>query len=261
MTAAGVGSLMICQRQLDHYRRATVEVAASPLLTPLVGDGRAPSGSRSAAGRPGRRGDPGGAAWLARNLNVGANPIMGSPLLWPLRHRADRSPGRSGRPGPARLVRRGPAVPPGHQQADGSWKASYGEVPNTAWAVLFLTRATTKTIAKIPGPAQRLGAGTLLGGRGLPKDLSRLTVAGGRVVVRPMNGAIEGMLAVLEDPRAEDADAALAGLVARYRAEGAAVLRPQRTASASSWPTPTPASGAWPPGRWPGPATWTSSRP
>ena len=53
-----------------------------------------------------------------------------------------------------------------------------------------------------------------------------MTVAGGRVVSRPMNGAIEGMLAVLEDPRAEQADAAVAGLVDRYYVQGAGVLRP-----------------------------------
>jgi hypothetical protein len=41
-----------------------------------------------------------------------------------------------------------------------------------------------------------------------------------------MNGAVEGMLAVLEDPRAQDADGALAGLVARFQAEGPGVLRP-----------------------------------
>ena len=43
-----------------------------------------------------------------------------------------------------------------------------------------------------------------------------------------MNGAVEGMLAVLEDPRAENADSALAGLVARYQAGGPAVLRPYK---------------------------------
>ena len=43
-----------------------------------------------------------------------------------------------------------------------------------------------------------------------------------------MNGAVEGMLAVLEDPRAENADSALAGLVARYQADGPAVLRPYK---------------------------------
>ena len=99
-------------------------------------------------------------------------------------------------------------------------------MPNTVWAILFLTKSTAKTLERIE--VKRLGAGTLLGGRGLPKDLSSLTVAGGRVVSRPMNGAVEGMLAVLEDPRAENADSALAGLVARYQAEGPAALRPHK---------------------------------
>jgi hypothetical protein len=56
-----------------------------------------------------------------------------------------------------------------------------------------------------------------------------MTVAGGRVVSRPMNGAIEGMLTVLEDPRAQEADAAVAGLVERYYREGPDVLRPFKT--------------------------------
>ena len=73
---------------------------------------------------------------------------------------------------------------------------------------------------------RRLGAGTLIGGRGLPKDLSQISIAGGHVIARPMDGAVEGMLAVLEDPRVEDAASALAGLVSRYRTEGPKVLRP-----------------------------------
>jgi len=43
-----------------------------------------------------------------------------------------------------------------------------------------------------------------------------------------MNGAVEGMLAVLEDPRAEGADAALAGLVASYQSRGSVVLKPHK---------------------------------
>jgi HEAT repeat protein len=66
----------------------------------------------------------------------------------------------------------------------------------------------------------------LIGGRGLPKDLSTISVAGGHVIARPMDGAVEGMLAVLEDPRVEDASSALAGLVAKYRSEGPKALRP-----------------------------------
>ena len=110
------------------------------------------------------------------------------------------------------------------QKPDGSWESMNGPEMNTAWGVLFLTKSTAKTLRRIH--IQRLGAGTLLGGRGLPRDLTSMTVAGGRVVSRPMNGAIEGMLAVLEDPRAEQADAAVAGLVDRYYREGPAVLRP-----------------------------------
>ena len=96
---------------------------------------------------------------------------------------------------------------------------------NTVWAMLFLTKSTAKTIRRIT-ITPKLGAGTLLGGRELPKDLTSMTVAGGRVVSRPMNGAIEGMLAVLEDPRAEQADAAVAGLVERYYVQG-----PERAAA------------------------------
>jgi hypothetical protein len=47
-------------------------------------------------------------------------------------------------------------------------------------------------------------------------------------VSRPMNGAIEGMLAVLEDPRAEQADAAVAGIVERYYVQGPDALRPYK---------------------------------
>jgi hypothetical protein len=43
-----------------------------------------------------------------------------------------------------------------------------------------------------------------------------------------MNGAVEGMLAVLEDPRAENADTAVAGLIDRYQREGPEVLRPYK---------------------------------
>src|SRR5207249_864186 len=111
------------------------------------------------------------------------------------------------------------------QQGEGFWNSQHDRIPNTCWAVLFLTHSTEQTVKKIE---RRLGAGTLLGGRGLPKNLADLTVAGGRVMVRPMNGAVEGMLAVLEDPRAENADAALAGLIARYEAQGPAALRPYK---------------------------------
>ncbi|HEX8199634.1 MAG TPA: prenyltransferase/squalene oxidase repeat-containing protein [Isosphaeraceae bacterium] len=227
MTAAGVGSLMICQRQLNQYRRPAVDVA-SPLLTPLVPDAGAPP--RYAVRLSVARVDAAirkGTAWLAHNLLIGDGPIMGQSAPYGL-YGLERIGALGDRPALGRRdwYAEGRRFLLASQQANGSWKGSYAEVANTAWAVLFLTRATVKTVAKATTRAPSLGAGTLLGGRGLPEDLASLTVAGGHVVVRPMNGAIEGMLEVLEDPRVEDADAALAGLVARYRAEGAPVLRP-----------------------------------
>jgi hypothetical protein len=44
-----------------------------------------------------------------------------------------------------------------------------------------------------------------------------------------MNGAIEGMLAVLEDPRAEQAEAAVGGMVDRYYEKGPDALRPYKS--------------------------------
>ena len=53
------------------------------------------------------------------------------------------------------------------QQADGSWNGHHGAEMNTVWAILFLTKSTAKTIQRIK--IQRLGAGTLLGGRSCPR--------------------------------------------------------------------------------------------
>ena len=141
------------------------------------------------------------------------------------------------------------------QQSDGSWLGQHGTDMNTVWAVLFLVKSTAKTMQKIT--IKRLGAGTLLGGRELPKDLSSLTVAGGRVVSRPMNGAIEGMLAVLEDPRAEQADAAVAGMVDRYYTEGPAPCGRSRRGFARCSRTGMWACAGWPPGHWRTQAIWT----
>jgi len=111
-----------------------------------------------------------------------------------------------------------------NQSTSGAWNAQHDEVPNTCWAILFSVRATKISLHKIE--IRRLGAGTQKGGEGLPSDLSNVEVVGGQIMVRPMGGAIEGMLAVLEDPRPQNADAALAGLVEQYKTQGPKVLRP-----------------------------------
>ncbi|MEO6810179.1 MAG: HEAT repeat domain-containing protein [Isosphaeraceae bacterium] len=224
MTAAGVGSLLICQRQLDRHRRSAD--TESSLLTPLMAENRP---SIYHASTPVSRVNAGvrkGLAWLGSHFDP-EKGIMGHSAYYGL-YGIERIGALAERDslGGEDWFDEGARFALATQQADGSWTGQYGEVNNTVWTLLFLTKSTAQTLKKIE--IKRLGAGTLLGGRGLPKDLSSLTVAQGRVVVRPMNGAVDAMLDVLADPRARDADSALAGLVERYQKDGPKVLRPHK---------------------------------
>jgi hypothetical protein len=221
MTAAGVGSLLICQRQLERYREDRRET--SPLLKTLSTEPR----NDFKPSIPNQRIDQAvnkGMGWISANFSP--DKTIAGPSPYYMLYGIERIGALADRQLIGRLdwFERGRAYLRSTQKSDGSWQAGHGSEMNTVWALLFLTKSTAKTLRRIH--IQRLGAGTLLGGRGLPTDLSSMTVAGGRVVSRPMNGAIEGMLAVLEDPRAEQADAAVAGLVDRYYREGPDALRP-----------------------------------
>lgn len=223
MTAAGVGSLLICQRQLAPYRKVRDASRESGLLRPLNPDpiadykvGIADQQLNDAINR--------GIDWLGRNMNFAQAAHVGQSPFYGL-YGIERVGSLSGKKmlGQVDWYSFGSQYLSGHQTG-GGWSAHYGPICNTAWAVMFLSRATEKSVAK--ATMERLGSGTLLGGRGLPTDLSKLSVAQGRVVVRPMSGAIDEMLDVLEDPRAQAADTALAGIVDRYRIEGPRGLRP-----------------------------------
>ncbi|WZO99601.1 HEAT repeat domain-containing protein [Isosphaeraceae bacterium EP7] len=228
MTAAGLGSLLICQRQLNLHRQfASV---SNPLLIPLNPIG---SGGRNLLYKP-TTSNPRisqavarGINWIGRNFFIGGDARTGMSRYYAL-YGVERLAALSDRKmiGSIDWYAMGERYILSAQKPDGGWTDRFGDEAESSWALLFMTKSTAKSIKAVE--VRRLGAGTLLGGRGLPKDLSNLTVAGGRVVVRPMNGAVEGMLAVLEDPRATDADAALAGLVTRYRTEGPSALKPQR---------------------------------
>lgn len=224
MTAAGVGSLLICKRQLARYRRGN-ETSTSNLLKPVAGEDPDAKYEPETSGGKIDQAVKRGLAWLGSNFSATAKGLSGQSPFYAL-YGIERIGALAEREtlGRVNWFDQGRHYILGAQRSDGAWDATHGDVANTAWAILFLTKSTAKTIRRVD--IKRLGAGTLLGGRGLPKDLSNLTVAGGRVVSRPLSGAVEGMLAVLEDPRAENADAALTGLVARYRRDGAKAIRP-----------------------------------
>ncbi len=223
MTAAGIGSLLICQRELERFR--TTRRDNSALLTPLVLDARLdnfkPGTSATQVEGAIRR----GMSWLSANF-APANATLAGQTPFYMLYGVERIGALSDKQtlGKVDWYTKGAEFIRQQQHSDGSWHSNHGVGMNTCWSILFLVKSTAKTIHKIN--IRKLGAGTLLGGRELPTDLSSLTVAGGRVVSRPMNGAIEGMLAAVEDPRAEAAEAAVAGIVDRYYKEGPAVLRP-----------------------------------
>ncbi len=225
MTAAGVGSLLICQRQLTRFRRGAD--SASSLLTPMSVDNQRTKYDVQTSFARLDSSVKRGLAWLGSNFTTKSGGIIGQSAYYCL-YGIERIGALAEKDTIGRVdwFEQGRSFIHNGQRGDGSWDSQHGDVPNTVWCCLFLTKSTAKTVRKMA--LKQLGAGTLLGGRGLPKDLSNLTVAGGRVVNRPMNGAVEGMLTVLEDPRAENADGALAGLVTRYRTEGPKTLRPHK---------------------------------
>ncbi len=228
MTAAGVGSLILCQKQLARHRKG--QDLVNPLMSPLTIDGQdansrykvtTTAASINAAVRNGND-------WIAGRFQVNTSATMGqSPYygLYGIERMAALAKDEKINLGFDWYGKGLPFVL-STQQTNGSWNSQHDSVPNTCWAILFSTKSTQKSLRKIE--IRRLGAGTLRGGRGLPSDMSNMEIVQGQLVVRPMGGAIEGMLAVLENNRADNADAALAGLVSQYEAKGPSVLRPMK---------------------------------
>jgi len=79
------------------------------------------------------------------------------------------------------------------QASDGSWHAESGKACSTAFAVLFLMRSTQKSIKA------SLGEGTLVGGRGLSADLSKMKIQRGRLITEKSSTDVDALLVMLEN--------------------------------------------------------------
>jgi hypothetical protein len=86
------------------------------------------------------------------------------------------------------------------QSADGSWSDQAGSSSATAFSILFLLRSTQQSIQA------SLGEGTLVGGRGLPRDLSKLRLRGAKLVVEQRPTEVEELLGRIDDPDSEALD-------------------------------------------------------
>ena len=90
-----------------------------------------------------------------------------------------------------------------HQLEHGGWHSDSDDPCATAFAVLFLMRSTQQILK------QSLGQGTLVGGRGLSNDLSRMKMRGGRLVTEQKPTEVDSVLTMLEGEGSEDLDALL----------------------------------------------------
>ena len=247
MTAAGVGSLMICQRQLMKHRKGQENV--NPLMVPLTIDGK-PANSRYKVTTPSvsvASAIEKGVDWIAKDFQVNSNEEsgMGQSACYGL-YGIERLSALYITPEMAKAgvidnkdtkkvdalkgidwYGRGLAFLLSKQGPDGAWDIKHGKVPNTCWAILFSVKSTVKSVNAIL--VRKLGGGTAKGSRFLPSDLNNVEVVGGELRAKPMGGAIEGMLAVLEDPNLDASDSAIAGLEAKYLIEGPKLLRPLKS--------------------------------
>lgn len=84
-----------------------------------------------------------------------------------------------------------------HQNPEGNWNGHASPRAMAAFGMLFLVRAT-QSIVQPRVKVRMTGAGLLAGGRGLPDDLSKVTVQDGSVKQLKKLGPLDEMLADLE---------------------------------------------------------------
>jgi hypothetical protein len=86
---------------------------------------------------------------------------------------------------------------------DGSVDSPAGPACATSFAILFLVRSTQQSIKT------HLGEGTLIGGRGLSADLSRMALKQGRLVMEQKPTEVDNLLKMLKSAGGEELDALL----------------------------------------------------
>lgn len=87
------------------------------------------------------------------------------------------------------------------QSSPGEWNVGCGAPSDTAFAVLFMLRATQKSLQR------GIGEGALVSGRGLPKNLAAATLRRGQVVVEMDAVGVGEFLAMMERKESDRLDA------------------------------------------------------
>lgn len=98
------------------------------------------------------------------------------------------------------------------QRDEGHWSGRRDPSVGTSFALLFLSRATSRLLNR-GGPGPTVGGGLLAGGRGLPENLSEVQLQGSEIKVQQLSGPIGALLAELENPQSVQVEQAQAGFV------------------------------------------------
>jgi hypothetical protein len=212
MTAAGLGSLCICTTLLGigpklERRDDTLPVALEE-IKPKGEEGSRLRGRNRIDARLVHDAQARGAHWLQANYQVNPGGYTHyyfyalercMSFLELIEHRREKEP-KWYNDTAQFLIKT--------QAENGSWTGMTGAVPDTAFSVLFLLRSTRRSIERV----YSFGDGTLVSGRGLPKDTDRVEIRAGQIVAKPLLGPAEGLLASIDDPEHQDCDSAIAAL-------------------------------------------------
>lgn len=209
LAAAGLSSLYICADLLGFTHAVEVEEVdpSLPKALKAVKEKRPPNAPGSprtdaVAGVLIRKGMKDGDNWFANNYRI-------NPKEWPHyymyayeRYQSFRelASGRLRRE--SRWYNDGVQFLRETQNNDGSWYSDAGRAVDTSFAMLFLLRSTQRSIKKAMG---ELGVGVLIGGRGLPQDVSEVKLEDGKIVRSPLRASADELFEILE--MAGDVDA------------------------------------------------------
>jgi len=200
MTAAGLGSLYICSALLGIAEPIEREEDLPPALREVKEKQAAPEVKTRVDAKLVREAQQRGNRWMTANYQIDPPGwthyyLYALERYWSFRELID---------GPSehypKWYNDGARYLLRTQKPDGSWQSQSGQVPDTAFAILFLLRSTKKSIER----SRELGAGLLVGGRGLPKETAGARVRGGQVVAKPMLGSADALLAAMENPANEE---------------------------------------------------------
>jgi hypothetical protein len=206
LSAAGLGSLLVCADLLglNKRQRAKRETGLPPALREVVesAERRAPKVSNRVDPRLVRAAIARGNHWFQSNYKIDPGRWTHYYLYALERYMSFRELDEGRHPAEPQWYQDGFRYLAGTQAADGGWsgEALGGRGVNTAFAVLFLSRSTQRSIAA------GYGKGTLTGGRGLPSNLVDAQLRRGKIVGAGVAAHGMDLLAALADPDHPDHD-------------------------------------------------------